>query len=402
MTRSIGSIVAVLMAAAAATVEGQARPAPAGAAPAPWMHLARMPPMGWNSWNRFACEVNERLVKETADAMVESGMKAAGYQYVVIDDCWQVSRGEDGVIVADAERFPNGIKAVADYVHAKGLKFGLYSDAGSKTCQGRPGSNGFEVEDARQYAAWGVDYLKYDWCSNDGVDPRIGYVTMRDALRATGRPIVFSMCEWGTSEPWRWARGVAHLWRTTGDIQDCFDCVRDWGGMGWVRILDKQHGLEKYAGPGGWNDPDMLEVGNGGLTIAESRSHFSFWSLLAAPLMAGNDLRNMSAETRDILTNRDVIAVNQDPLGEQGRKVRDDGDTEVWAKRLAGGEWAVILFNRGNGERSIAVSWHELGLPLDAAPAVRDLWPREDRGRVSGTFTARVATHDVVMLRVTP
>jgi alpha-galactosidase len=358
--------------------------------------------MGWNSWNKFACDVSDRLVRETADAMVTSGMKDAGYQYVVIDDCWQVSRDERGNIVADATRFPSGMKAVADYVHSKGLKFGLYSDAGAKTCQGRPGSNGYELEDARQYATWGVDYLKYDWCSNDGVDPRIGYVTMRDALRASGRPIVFSMCEWGSNEPWRWARGVAHLWRTTGDIQDCFDCVRDWGGVGWVRILDKQVGLEKYAGPGGWNDPDMLEVGNGGLTVPESRAHFSFWSLLAAPLMAGNDLRTMSAETREILTNKDVIGVNQDALGEQGRRVRDDGDTEVWARRLADRAWAVILFNRGNTEQAVAVSWHELGLPLDASPAVRDVWKHADLGRVKGTFSVRVAPHDVVMVRLTP
>ena len=299
-----------------------ARPDPAAPPPpgAAWMTLARTPPMGWNSWNKFGCDVSERLVKEMADAMVSSGLRDAGYQYIVIDDCWQVSRDADGAIVPDPERFPSGMKALADYVHAKGLKFGLYSDAGARTCQGRPGSNGYEVEDARQYAAWGVDYLKYDWCHTEGVDPKIAYPTMRDALRATGRPIVFSMCEWGRSQPWTWARGVAHLWRTTGDIEDCWSC-----GGSFVRILDRQVGLEKYAGPGGWNDPDMLEVGNGGMTTSEYRAHFSFWSLLAAPLMAGNDLRTMSAETRDILANRDVIAIDQDPLGAQGRRIRDDG-----------------------------------------------------------------------------
>jgi alpha-galactosidase len=365
-----------------------------------WMDLARTPPMGWNSWNRFQCDVSETLIKETADALVATGMRDAGYAYVVIDDCWQVSRDASGTIVADARRFPSGMKALADYVHSKGLKFGLYSDAGSKTCQGRPGSNGYETEDARQYAAWGVDYLKYDWCSTDGVDAKIAYSTMRDALRATGRPIVFSMCEWGRSQPATWARGVAHLWRTTGDILPCWDCSESWGGHGWSRILDMQVGLEKYAGPGGWNDPDMLQVGNPGLTTAENRAHFSFWALLSAPLMAGNDVRQMTPEVREILLNREVIAVNQDSLGQEGRKIRDDGDLEVWSKPLAGDARAVILFNRGKADATISVSWQELGLPYDAAPAVRDLWQKKDLGPIKGTFAVPVAPHDVVMIKV--
>jgi alpha-galactosidase len=367
-----------------------------------WMDLAETPPMGWNSWNKFACDVSEELIRQTADAMVSTGMKDAGYQYIVIDDCWQVARDDRGNIVPDKKRFPSGMKALADYIHAKGLKFGIYSDAGSKTCQERPGSSGYEVEDARQYAAWGVDYLKYDWCSADGVDPKIAYPTMRDALRATGRPIVFSICEWGKSNPWTWARGVGHLWRTTEDIQDCYDCVRDWGGLGWAQILDKQVGLEKFAGPGGWNDPDMLEVGNGGLNSAETRSHFSFWCLLAAPLMAGNDLRSMSAETRDILTKTEVIAIDQDPLGMEGRRIRKSASSEVWEKSLSGNRHAVILFNRGAVEQTIAVSWYEIGLPPESAPSVRDLWAGKDLGTVKGTYTAKVAPHDVVMLRVTP
>ncbi|HSL20244.1 MAG TPA: alpha-galactosidase [Vicinamibacterales bacterium] len=365
-----------------------------------WMDLARTPPMGWNSWNRFQCDVSETLIRETADAIVSTGMKEAGYEFVVIDDCWQISRDAAGNIVADSRRFPSGMKALADYVHSKGLKFGLYSDAGSKTCQGRPGSNGYETEDARQYAAWGVDYLKYDWCSTDGVDPKVAYTTMRDALRATGRPILFSMCEWGRSQPSTWARGVAHLWRTTGDILPCWDCTEAWGGHGWVRILDMQVGLEKYAGPGGWNDPDMLQVGNPGLTAAENRAHFSFWALLAAPLMAGNDVRTMAPEVRDILLNRDVIAVNQDPLGRQGRRIRDDGDLEVWSKPLEGSARAVILFNRGKAPATIAVSWQELGLPFDSPQPVRDLWQKKDVGAVKGTFSATVPPHDVVMVRV--
>jgi alpha-galactosidase len=360
------------------------------------MELARTPPMGWNSWNKFGCNVSESLIREMADAMVSSGMRDAGYQYIVIDDCWQVSRDAQGRIVPDPQRFPSGMKALADYVHAKGLKFGLYSDAGARTCEGRPASSGYEVEDARQYAAWGVDYLKYDWCNTDGVDPKIAYPTMRDALRATGRPVVFSLCEWGRSEPWTWARGVGHLWRTTGDIQDCWDCSGS-----FVRILDRQAGLEKYAGPGGWNDPDMLEVGNGGMTTAEYRAHFSLWALLAAPLMAGNDLRTMSEETRAILTNREVIAVGQDRLGHQGRKVRDEGNLEVWARDLDGGARAVVLFNRGHDETTLAVSWQEIGLPFDAEPTVRDLWTQRDLGRVKDRFVATVPSHDIVMIRVT-
>jgi alpha-galactosidase len=368
--------------------------------PIAWPDLAKTPPMGWNSWNRFGCDVSETLLREIADAMVSSGMRDAGYRYLVVDDCWQVERDAQGRIVADPQRFPGGMKALADYVHAKGLSFGLYSDAGAKTCQGRPGSNGYEEVDAWTYAAWGVDYLKYDWCANDGVDLRIAYVTMRDALRATRRPIVFSMCEWGTSKPWEWARGVAHLWRTTGDIVDCWDCTNTWGGAGWTILLDKQVGLEKYAGPGGWNDPDMLQVGNPGLTVAESRAHFSMWAMLAAPLMAGNDVRSMSPEIREILTNADVIAVNQDALGQQGRKVKDEGDHEVWRKPLANGEWAVALLNRGNAPKSMAVTWVQVGMSADASATVRDLWLRKDLGAMTGSFSAMVPPHDVVMIRV--
>jgi alpha-galactosidase len=364
--------------------------------------LAMTPPMGWNSWNKFACDVSEQLIRETADAMVASGMKDAGYQYVVIDDCWQVSRDSLGNVIADPERFPSGIKALADYVHAKGLKFGLYSDAGMKTCQGRPGGRGYEFQDARTYAAWGVDYLKYDWCSHGTQNAEASYRLMREALDQAGRPITFSLCEWGSNKPWLWARGIGHLWRTTGDIQDCWDCKRDWGGAGVLHILDLQVGLESYAGPGGWNDPDMLEVGNGGMTAIEYRAHFSLWALLAAPLMAGNDLRTMSAETRDILTNREVIAVDQDPLGREGRRVRDDGDQEVWARELADGGRAVILLNRGAEDARIAVKWPEIGYPATVPAVVRDLWAHRDLGKLTGSYEALVPAHGVVMVRVTP
>jgi len=364
--------------------------------------LALTPPMGWNSWNKFACDVSEQLIRATADAMVSSGMKDAGYRYVVIDDCWQVARDSVGTIVVDAERFPSGMKALADYVHARGLKFGLYSDAGTKTCQGRPGSRGYEYQDARTYASWGVDYLKYDWCSHGTQNAEASYRLMRDALDLSGRPIVFSMCEWGTNKPWLWGKGIGHLWRTTGDIQDCWDCKRDWGGYGWTLILDMQVGLESYAGPGHWNDPDMLEVGNGGMTTEEYRAHFSLWAILAAPLMAGNDIRTMTPEIRDILTNREVIAVDQDPLGRQGRKVRDDGDVEVWARELADGSRAVALLNRGTEPKAVTVTWPEIGYTAGLSAAVRDLWAQRDVGAMRGRYAATVPAHGVVMVRLTP
>ena len=364
--------------------------------------LARTPPMGWNSWNKFACDVNEQLIREMADAMVTSGMKDAGYVYLVIDDCWQIDRDAQGNILPDPQRFPSGMKALADYVHSKGLKFGLYSDAGTLTCQKRPGSRGYEFQDARQYAAWGVDYLKYDWCSTGTQNAPASYSIMRDALLKAGRPIVFSICEWGTSKPWLWAKDIGNLWRTTGDIQDCWDCKRDWGGMGVVHILDLQDGLESYAGPGHWNDPDMLEVGNGGMTITEYRAHFSLWCILAAPLMSGNDLRNMTNEVKEILTNREVIAVDQDSLGMQGRRVKRDGDREVWAKQLADGGRAVVLFNRGPKSQEISVSWTEIGYPQHVAAQVRDLWAHKDLGKLTGKFSAEVPSHGVVMVKITP
>jgi alpha-galactosidase len=357
--------------------------------------LALTPPMGWNSWNTFGCDVDEQLIRDMADAMVASGMKDAGYQYVVIDDCWQVDRDGEGNIVADPERFPSGMKALADYMHSKGLKFGLYSDAGTATCQGRPGSRGYEFQDARRYAAWGVDYLKYDWCNHGKQNVEASYSIMRDALAKSGRPIVFSICEWGQNEPWLWGKDVGHLWRTTGDITDCWDCQGRYV-RGVTQILDQQVDLWQYAGPGHWNDPDMLEVGNEGLTLTESKSHFSLWCILAAPLMAGNDLRSMSPEVVEILTNREVIAVNQDPQGSQGYKHRDYGDTEIWKKPLAGGATAIVLLNRSASEKEISVR-------VDPEVMVRDLWEKKDLGRFeTGWFTAPVASHGVVMIRAQP
>ena len=362
--------------------------------------LALTPPMGWNSWNKFGCNVSEDLLKSMADAMVSSGMKDAGYQYVVIDDCWQVSRDANGNIVADAQRFPSGIKALADYIHAKGLKFGIYSDAGTQTCAKRPGSMGHEYQDALQYAAWGVDYLKYDWCNTGKANAEAAYTTMREALKTAGRPIVFSLCEWGSNKPWLWAKDVGNLWRTTGDISDCWDCKKD--QLSFVQILDMQDGIESYAGPGHWNDPDMLEVGNGGMTTTEYRAHFSFWCLLAAPLIAGNDLKSMTPEIKEILTNQEVIAVNQDPLGMEGRRVKKSGDLDVWARRLKDGSRAVVLFNRGSAETEMSVSWEELGYPAHLTAQVRDLWQKKDLGKVTGALSAKVASHGVVMVKVIP
>jgi alpha-galactosidase len=357
--------------------------------------LALTPPMGWNSWNTFGCNVDEQLIKGMADAMVSSGMKDAGYRYVVIDDCWQVDRDEEGNIVADPKRFPSGMKALADYVHSLGLEFGLYSDAGTATCQGRPGSRGYEFQDARQYAAWGVDYLKYDWCNTGTQDVKSSYSIMRDALAKSGRPIVFSICEWGRHEPWQWGKEVGHLWRTTGDITDCWDCTGRYV-RGIMQILDLQVELWSHAGPGHWNDPDMLEVGNEGLTLSESRAHFSLWCILAAPLMSGNDLRTMSLEIIEISTNEEVIAVDQDPLGVQGHKHRDFGDTEIWKKPLRNEGTAIVLLNRGGTEKKITVS-------VDPEAMVRDLWQKRDLGKFeSGWYSAEVPPHDVVMIKTTP
>ena len=363
---------------------------PAQAADDPLAKLAPTPPMGWNSWNKFGCNVSDQLIRETADAMVSTGMKAAGYQYVNIDDCWQVSRDAQGNIVADPTRFPSGIKALADYVHSKGLKLGVYTDAGRLTCQKRPGSYEHEVQDAKAYASWGVDYVKVDWCHAEGLDPEVQYAKFRDALLQAGRPIVFSICDWGVKAPWTWGPHTGNLWRTTGDISDHYERMSIIGFS--------QNGLEKYAGPGHWNDPDMLEVGNGGMTHDEYLTHMSLWALLAAPLLAGNDLRSMNEETKQILMNPEVIAVDQDAKGVQGRRVWDEGPLEIWAKALADGSQAVGMFNRGNSELKITLDLKGVGF---SGPArLRDLWQHRDLGEVTGSYSAVVPKHGVVLLKI--
>ena len=369
-------------------------------------NLALTPPMGWNSWNSFECDgVNEKVIKEATDAIVSSGMRDAGYEYVVIDDCWQIGRDKDGKIIIDKNKFPSGIKALADYVHSKGLKFGIYSDAGTKTCAGRPGSKGYEEIDAKTYAEWDVDYLKYDWCNTKGQDPIKSYTKMRDALYCAKRPIVFSICEWGYSKPWEWAKEVGHLWRTTLDIdlQARFDGDK-WGNqLGWTNILDKQVGLEKYSGPGSWNDPDMLAVGNNGMPENEARAHFSMWCMLAAPLMAGNDVRSMTKATQKILTNKNLIAIDQDVLGKQGFKILDHGNFEIWQKPLSNGEIAICLFNRETKNKQFKLNWKNLKIKgFNGSYTVTNLWANKVSHTTNDIKTLSIPSRDVIVYKLTP
>jgi len=353
--------------------------------------VAQTPPMGWNSWNHFACKVNDEVVRAQAEAMASSGMKAAGYTYINIDDCWQGKRDAQGRIQPN-EKFPN-MKALADYVHSKGLKLGIYSSPGPKTCAGYEGSLGHEQQDAQTYAEWGVDYLKYDYCSfrGDLEAQKAAYKKMHNALEKTGRPIVLSLCQYGMDRVWSWGASVGgNLWRTTGDITDNYDRM--------TLIGFGQNGLERFAGPGHWNDPDMLEVGNGKMNHDEYLTHMSLWCLLAAPLLAGNDLSKMTPETIAILTNAEVLAVDQDRAGKQGYRVWQEGPLEVWMKPLADGSKAVGLFNRGESGASVTVEFSAIGVRGSAT--VRDLWAKKDLGKFERSFTANVPTHGVVMVRV--
>ena len=348
--------------------------------------------MGWNSWNHFAEKVDDAKVRAAADAMVSSGMRDAGYIYVNIDDTWEGQRDAQGIIHPN-QKFPD-MKALAAYVHGKGLKLGIYSSPGPKTCAGYEGSYQHEEQDARTYAEWGIDYLKYDWCSAGDLhlDMQASYRKMAAALKATGRPIVLSLCQYGLDNVWRWGASVGgNLWRTTDDISD------KWEVMAYIGF--GQNGLEKFAGPGHWNDPDMLEIGNGHMTHDEYVTHMSLWALLAAPLLAGNDLSTMSKETIAILTAPEVIAVDQDRLGVQGSRVWQEGPLEVWMKPLADGSKAVGFFNRGEGASPMTLNFEDLGIATSAS--LRDLWNRHDLGSYPHSFTTNVPRHGVVMLRVT-
>ncbi|WP_393054622.1 NPCBM/NEW2 domain-containing protein [Streptomyces sp. LN549] len=398
--RVIGALTAGLLCAAGATVPAVAQsPAPvlsptAGARAG--NGLALTPPMGFNNWNSTHCraEFNEAMIKGIADIFVEKGLKEAGYEFVNLDDCWaKPQRNADGKLEADPVRFPNGIKAVADYVHSKGLKLGIYTSAGTKTCDsvGLPGALGHEYSDAQQFADWGVDYLKYDNCNNQGVDAKERYTTMRDALAATGRPIVYSICEWGENKPWEWAADLGNLWRTTGDIND------SWSSM--LSIMKQNLPLAAAAGPGHWNDPDMLEVGNGGMTDTEYRTHFSMWSVMAAPLLIGSDLRTATPETYEILSNHEVIAVDQDPLGKQGVVLSSDGGRWVVGKEMQDGSRVVALFNETGSAQRISTTAAAAGLPQADAYTVRDLWAHTTRNTAGG-LSATVPAHGTVLLRV--
>lgn len=370
--------------------------------------LALTPPMGWNSWNKYGCTIDENVIKRTADAMVTSGLADVGYEYIVIDDCWQTGRDENGNIVADPVKFPSGIKALADYVHSKGLKFGIYSCAGDKTCGGRPGSRGHEYQDARTYASWGVDYLKYDWCYHGKQNAEAAYRTMRDALYAAKRPVVFSICEWGENEPWLWARDVGHLWRTTGDIKPFAECVFKTGApMGWLNILEKQIPLSRYAGPGHWNDPDMLEVGNGNMSFHENRSHFTMWAMLAAPLILGADITKMPEEILGIVSNREVIAINQDSLGKQAfRYITTDG-IDIWVKPLSGKRYAIAVLNKNKSSSEFLYDWKWRGKCFFAPSGdmedyrLYNIWDKKEAGTTEEPFEAKLEAREVVLLLVT-
>lgn len=373
--------------------------------------LVPTPPMGFNTWNTFASKIDEYMVKEITDAMVKNGMRDAGYNYIVLDDTWSaMERDAQGNLQAHPEKFPSGMKAVGDYLHERGFKFGIYNCAGTKTCAGYPGGWGHEFQDALKYAEWGVDYLKYDWCNSGTADPKDAYLRMRDALWAAKRPVVFSICEWGNSKPWEWAKDVGHLWRTTGDIMDCYDCTQRWE-RGWKVILDLQHsqvqpadgqnnGIGKFAGPGHWNDPDMLEVGNEGLTFGESRAHFSLWCVLAAPLIAGNDVRKMSPEILAVMIDREAIAINQDSLGKQGWRFRAEPSHEIWVRELAGGDWAVALLNTGKETAELSIDFSHGWWFTNGECAVRDIWDKKDAGTTATTFKKKIDSHDVAFLRL--
>jgi alpha-galactosidase len=357
--------------------------------------LALRPPMGWNSWNKFRTKIDDKLVREIADAMVSSGMQKAGYTYVNIDDGWEGDRDAEGNIRANA-RFPD-MKALADYVHGKGLKLGIYTSPGSRTCAGFEGSLNHEAQDARTFAGWGIDYLKYDWCTAALVykneQMRAAYQKMGEALAAAGRPIVYSLCQYGRENVEKWGAAVGgNLWRTTGDISDSWDKMSSIG-------FDKQKGLEAAAGPGHWNDPDMLEIGNGGMNDDEYRTHMTLWAMLAAPLIAGNDIRTMKPNIRDILIDAEVIAIDQDPLGRQGKQVFKSGDGEIWVRPLEKDAFAVAVFNRGTTTAKVTARFSDLG--ITGKYAVRNVWEHADKG-VAPDYGADVGPHSTVLLRLEP
>ena len=368
--------------------------------------------MGWNTWNTFTSNINEAKLREIADVMVSSGMEGAGYKYLIIDDCWQGGRDSLGFIYPDPAKFPSGLKALADYIHSRGLKFGIYSDPGDSTCAHYIGSRGHEYQDALIYAKWGVDYLKYDWCSTDSLNAYGAYTTMHDALFAAKRPVVFSLCEWGNHNPWLWGGSIGHLWRVSGDITPCFDCIANHGtysDFGILKILDMRPDIRVYSGPDHWNDFDMMEVGNR-MTVSEDRAHFSLWCMTAAPLFAGNDIRNMTGDTKNILTNIDAIAIDQDPLGIQGFRSSAQDSIEVWVKPLMKGDWAVCFLNRSLQTKKMEYDWSKNIITDDFAKRVlnanlhpykiRNVWTKKDSGTTKKIFSGTIPPHDVILVRL--
>ena len=377
--------------------------------------LALTPPMGWNSWNTFQTKISEDLIKGIADSVVSSGMKEAGYQYIVLDDGWMTMQRDSvtGDLIPDPIKFPHGMKALVDYVHSKGLKFGLYNCAGTKTCAGYPGTRGYEYQDARFYASLNIDYLKFDWCYADSLNAVEAYTTMGKALLAAKQPIIFSLCEWGSHKPWLWASKMGQLWRATGDIGAYFDTVpRDakWKPQTITQIMDQEANIRQYAGPDHWNDPDMLEVGNG-MKEGEDKVHFSMWCMLAAPLIAGNDIRKMSAATKMILTNKDAIAINQDSLGVQAFRYANKDSLQTWLKPLNNGDWAVCFVNVSSQTKKIDFNWkNEIindtlsSKQLNASTStykIMDVWTKKSLATTSKVFNSTVPSHDVIMIRLT-
>jgi len=372
--------------------------------------LAATPPMGWNSWNFFGVDVNERDVKETADALVKNGLRDLGYVYVTIDDCWQGGRDANGHIYPNPKTFPNGMKSLADYVHGKGLKFGIYTCAGEVTCNKKTASYGHERADAQTFAEWGVDFVKDDYCygSGDLIETIRRYTEMGDALKATGRPIVFSICEWGQRSPWLWGRQAGgNMWRVSNDVPDMWDNPY---GSGILGAIDTMVNIDKHAGPGGWNDPDMLVIGldnkgyvkGGGCSDIEYRTQMSMWSMFSAPLIIGADVRRIRPAALAILSNAEVIAIDQDPLGKQAIRVARTGSTEVFKKPMSGGRIAVAFLNRGEEVSKMSISWQSLELKGETKCAIRDVWAHADLGTFSEKFSAEVQGHECKVIVMVP
>ncbi len=411
-------IAAFLYFAALSSLHAQA---PEGAAPAAGKqmpapktgNLAPLPPMGWNTWNTFQTNINEEMLRNMVDIYVSSGMRDAGYRYFVLDDGWMsMERDASGNLVADPKKFPGGMKAFADYVHSKGLKFGIYNCAGTKTCAGYPGTHGYEYQDARLYASWGVDFLKYDWCNTDSINARDAYQTMSKALQATGRPILFSLCEWGSHQPWLWAKGVGEMYRTTGDITNSFaddKHMGSWTASSVLTILDKQPAIRQYNYTNHWNDLDMLEVGNG-MSYTEDKAHFSMWCMMSAPLMGGNDLRKMSPQTRFVLTNRAAIAIDQDSAGVAAFRYYAFDGMEIWVKPLQNGDLAVCFLNRSNHPQNVDYTWRAHRIQdstshadlnfTDRGYKLKNVWTGKSEGTTAKPFKQLIPAHDVVMLRL--